>query len=146
MIGDPQLAALCDKRTAMPQRRTLSHRVDRTILGAFDQDQFATNHIELRFLSSGQFAPLCSISIPGQQLRFVAMRKLSDIVSNQDALTLPANATVKEACRCMRDRRVGAVLVTEGDRRLVGIFTGRMPSIACWRKERARPRPRWPMS
>ena len=25
----------------------------------------------------------------------------------------------------MRDRRVGAVLVTEGDRRLVGIFTGR---------------------
>jgi CBS domain-containing protein len=25
----------------------------------------------------------------------------------------------------MRERRVGAVLVTEGDRRLVGIFTGR---------------------
>jgi CBS domain-containing protein len=25
----------------------------------------------------------------------------------------------------MRDRRVGAVLVTDGDRRLVGIFTGR---------------------
>jgi CBS domain-containing protein len=25
----------------------------------------------------------------------------------------------------MRDRRVGAVLVTEGDRRLLGIFTGR---------------------
>jgi CBS domain-containing protein len=25
----------------------------------------------------------------------------------------------------MRDRRLGAVLVTEGDRRLVGIFTGR---------------------
>jgi CBS domain-containing protein len=30
-----------------------------------------------------------------------------------------------EAARRMRDRRVGAVLVTEGDDRLVGIFTGR---------------------
>src|SRR5271170_5502983 len=34
-------------------------------------------------------------------------------------------ATASEACRCMRDRRVGAVLVTEADRRLIGIFTGR---------------------
>jgi CBS domain-containing protein len=25
----------------------------------------------------------------------------------------------------MRDRRVGAILVTDGDRRLIGIFTGR---------------------
>ena len=53
------------------------------------------------------------------------MRKMSDIVRNQDPVTLPPNATVTEACRCMRDRRVGAVLITEGDRRLVGIFTGR---------------------
>jgi CBS domain-containing protein len=52
------------------------------------------------------------------------MRKMSDIVRNQDPVTLPPAATVKEACRCMRDRRVGAVLVTDGDRRLVGIFTG----------------------
>jgi CBS domain-containing protein len=50
---------------------------------------------------------------------------MSDIVRNQDPVTLPPHATVKEACRCMRDRRVGAVLVTDGDRRLVGIFTGR---------------------
>lgn len=53
------------------------------------------------------------------------MRKMSDIVSNQDPVTLPPNATVREACQFMRDRRVGAVLVTEGDRCLVGIFTGR---------------------
>jgi CBS domain-containing protein len=53
------------------------------------------------------------------------MRKMSDIVRNQDPVTLPPTATVKEACRCMRERRVGAVLVTEDDRRLVGIFTGR---------------------
>jgi CBS domain-containing protein len=53
------------------------------------------------------------------------MRKMADIVRNQDPLTLPPSATVREACRCMRDRRVGAVLVTESEHRLVGIFTGR---------------------
>ncbi len=44
---------------------------------------------------------------------------------HQDPLTLPPETTVKEACRSMSDRRVGAVLVTEGDRCLLGIFTGR---------------------
>ena len=52
------------------------------------------------------------------------MRKMSDIVRHQDPVTLPSEATVKEACRCMRRRRVGAVLVT-ADRRLIGIFTRR---------------------
>ena len=53
------------------------------------------------------------------------MRKMADIVRNQDPVTLPPSASVKDACRCMRDRRIGAVLVTEGDHRLLGIFTGR---------------------
>ena len=53
------------------------------------------------------------------------MRKMSDIVRNQDPLTLPPSATVRDACRCMRDHYIGAVLVTEGDHRLLGIFTGR---------------------
>ena len=53
------------------------------------------------------------------------MRKMSDFVRNQDPLTLPPGSTVEEACRCMRDRRVGAVLVTEDDGYLVGVFTGR---------------------
>jgi len=53
------------------------------------------------------------------------MRKMSDFVRNQDPLTLPPDSTVEEACRCMRDRRVGAVLVTEDDGCLVGVFTGR---------------------
>jgi len=53
------------------------------------------------------------------------MRKMSDIVRNQDPLMLPPSATVQEACAKMRERRVGAVLVTEENRRLVGIFTGR---------------------
>jgi CBS domain-containing protein len=53
------------------------------------------------------------------------MRTMSDIVRDQDPLMLPPSASVKEACRHMRERGVGAILVTEGDRRLVGIFTGR---------------------
>jgi len=53
------------------------------------------------------------------------MRTMSDIVRNQDPVMLPPNATVREACQRMRDHRVGAVLVTDGDRRLLGIFTGR---------------------
>ena len=53
------------------------------------------------------------------------MRKMSDIVRNQDPVTLHPDATVREACQRMRERRVGAVLVTESDRRLLGIFTGR---------------------
>ena len=53
------------------------------------------------------------------------MRKMSDFVRNQDPLTLPPDATVQEACRHMRDRRLGAVLVIEDDGRVVGIFTGR---------------------
>lgn len=55
----------------------------------------------------------------------MAFRQLQDIVLNQTPLTLPIDATVKEACRAMRERRVGAVLVTDLNGRLVGIFTGR---------------------
>jgi len=54
-----------------------------------------------------------------------AMRRMSDLVRNQDPLMLPPTATVLEATQQMRERNVGAVLVTERDRRLVGIFTGR---------------------
>jgi len=48
-----------------------------------------------------------------------------DMVKNQNPLTLPPNTTVQHACQSMRDRRVGAVLVTGPGHRLVGIFTGR---------------------
>jgi CBS domain-containing protein len=53
------------------------------------------------------------------------MRTMSDIVRDQNPLVLPPHASVMEAARHMRDRHVGAVLVTEGDCALVGIFTGR---------------------
>lgn len=52
------------------------------------------------------------------------MRDMADLIRDQDPLMLSPETTVMEAARHMRDRRVGAVLVTEGDR-LVGIFTGR---------------------
>jgi CBS domain-containing protein len=52
-------------------------------------------------------------------------RRMSEIVRNQSPLTLPTGATVKEACEGMRDRSVGAVLVTDKDFHLLGIFTGR---------------------
>lgn len=53
------------------------------------------------------------------------MRPMSEIVKNQKPLTLGPAATVKHACECMRERRVGAVLVTDGNGHLLGIFTGR---------------------
>ena len=52
-------------------------------------------------------------------------RQMSDIVRKQNPLTLPESASVQQACRAMRDRRVGAVLVTGASGELVGIFTGR---------------------
>jgi CBS domain-containing protein len=53
------------------------------------------------------------------------MRKMSDLVREQNPLMLPASASVKEAARHMRERRVGAVLVTDRNASLLGIFTGR---------------------
>ncbi|BBK30502.1 hypothetical protein STHU_11360 [Allostella humosa] len=53
------------------------------------------------------------------------MRHLSDMVRNRAPLVLDQHASVADACRCMRDRGVGAVIVADGERRLLGIFTGR---------------------
>lgn len=52
-------------------------------------------------------------------------RHMFDMVRDQQPVTLPPKASVKEACQRMHKRRVGAVLVTEGGDHLVGIFTGR---------------------
>jgi CBS domain-containing protein len=50
-------------------------------------------------------------------------RKLIELVENQDTLTMPCGATVKDACTQMRQRRTGSVLVTDENSALVGIFT-----------------------
>jgi CBS domain-containing protein len=53
------------------------------------------------------------------------MRKMSDLIRDQKPLILAAGASVVEAARQMRDRRVGAVLVADDKGGLAGIFTGR---------------------
>jgi CBS domain-containing protein len=53
------------------------------------------------------------------------MRKMFDLVRDRNPPMLPLDASVMDAARHMRDRGIGAVLVTEGDAKLVGIFTGR---------------------
>lgn len=53
------------------------------------------------------------------------MRRLSDIVYNQQPLTLGPTTTVKDACTKMHERHAGSVLVTDDRGALLGIFTGR---------------------
>jgi CBS domain-containing protein len=51
------------------------------------------------------------------------MHRVSDIMAG-DLLTVAADAPLEDAVRSMNDRRVGAILVLEGER-LVGVFTER---------------------
>ncbi len=53
------------------------------------------------------------------------MRRISEIVRNQHPITLPPGASARRACEAMRDHRVGAILVTGRDHKLLGIFSGR---------------------
>ena len=53
------------------------------------------------------------------------MRRLSDIIFNQNPLILSQDASVKEACILMNDRRAGSVMAMDEGGRLAGIFTGR---------------------
>lgn len=55
----------------------------------------------------------------------MSQRQMSDMVRDQRPVMLPPETSVADACRRMRERRVGAVLVTKPKDRLVGIFTGR---------------------
>lgn len=53
------------------------------------------------------------------------MRRISEIARIRNLLLLPPTATVKYACDVMRRERAAAVLVTDIDRQLLGIFTER---------------------
>jgi CBS domain-containing protein len=53
------------------------------------------------------------------------MRKLRDIVLEQQPVIMNETASVRAACERMRDTQAGSVLVTSDTGRLVGIFTGR---------------------
>ncbi|GGJ11759.1 CBS domain-containing protein [Neoroseomonas lacus] len=52
-------------------------------------------------------------------------RTMGEIIRDQKPLTLPPAATVSQACAAMYARKVGAVLVVDGEHHLLGIFTGR---------------------
>jgi CBS domain-containing protein len=52
-------------------------------------------------------------------------RPMRDVIVRRQPVTLPPDASVREACIEMRNHRIGAVLVTDADGRLLGIFTGR---------------------
>jgi len=51
-------------------------------------------------------------------------RTVRSIIENQELVTAPADTTVSEAARMMKQRHVGAVMVVE-DGKLVGVFTER---------------------
>jgi CBS domain-containing protein len=55
----------------------------------------------------------------------MSIRRMSEFVRGQIPVTLPSGTSVKKACRAMRDHRVGAILVTDEEGGLAGIFTGR---------------------
>ena len=52
-------------------------------------------------------------------------RKLAYIIKDQKPLVLAVDETVQHACRWMRERNAGSVLVIDDQQRLRGIFTGR---------------------
>lgn len=52
-------------------------------------------------------------------------RRLCDMVCHQDPLILPQTASVRAACKRMREQKKGSVLVVDDKDCLVGIFTGR---------------------
>ncbi|MBI2893228.1 MAG: CBS domain-containing protein [Deltaproteobacteria bacterium] len=66
-------------------------------------------------------------------------------VMTQSLVTLPADSTIREAASCLRDRRIGCILVVE-DARLVGLVTTAdlLDLLAGHRQGRTRaPRRRW---
>lgn len=53
---------------------------------------------------------------------------IAELVHYRSPVTLSSDATVQEACRVIRDQKVGCVLVTDSQNRLLGIFTVAMRS------------------
>ncbi len=52
-------------------------------------------------------------------------REMAEIIRNQQPVMMLASASVQDACKQMGERGIGAVLVTDRNSRLLGIFTGR---------------------
>lgn len=54
----------------------------------------------------------------------MAQRNIGDVV-RRAPVTLPPAATVQQACQAMHENRIGAVMITDPNGHLEGIFTGR---------------------
>ena len=54
----------------------------------------------------------------------MADRLIKKIIEDQEIVTAPADMTVSDAARLMREKHIGALIVVENDR-LAGIFTER---------------------
>lgn len=52
-------------------------------------------------------------------------RPLIEVAPHRDTICLPPDATVQHACARMREAQLSAVVVTDGQGQLLGIFTGR---------------------
>jgi CBS domain-containing protein len=52
-------------------------------------------------------------------------RRLGYIIRDQAPLLMAAGETVQNACKAMREKHVGSVLVVDERQQLLGIFTGR---------------------
>ena len=54
----------------------------------------------------------------------MTQRTVKQIIEGQEPVTAPADTTVSEAARIMKQHNIGAIMVVENDR-LVGVFTER---------------------
>ena len=52
-------------------------------------------------------------------------RSMAEVIRRRTPTTLGPSATVQHACCLMREQKIGAVLVTDEDGKLLGLFTGR---------------------
>jgi CBS domain-containing protein len=60
-----------------------------------------------------------------KEARPMTNRRMEEIIRHQHPITMPTTASVREACGEMHKHRIGAVLVTNDEGGLAGIFTGR---------------------
>ena len=95
------------------------------------------NRPRLRALDLDQWSLIqeCDIMTERAQRAAMTNRQMGEIVRNQEPVTLPPDTTVQIACQNMHERRIGAVLVTNAEGQLVGIFTGR-DAVRCFAIDR----------
>src|ERR1700683_4627302 len=60
-----------------------------------------------------------------KEARPMTNRRMDEIIRHQRPVTMPTTASVRDACGEMHKHRIGAVLVTDTEGGLAGIFTGR---------------------